>query len=263
MTVPVVFMFVDESVSPQLDTASLTGVLVPADQLCDVRDEIYRLAVEVQKPPPNHVLAPIELHARTMLSQIPNATDADKLAVFERLVELVNAEKLQIISIGYTNWSELAFLAVHDEKLHGLNFSNILHSLGDLLSEALLVPVIDGLPGGTLHPKPSRKPIDPHVFRAFIASTHYNQSLRVSLSARNQGDMISIKGFRNIVEPVFSDSEHSPLLQLADVVSYLLHIVDWAERFEISGFKSSLLDVARKLDPSLIAKWRGRMNHSP
>jgi hypothetical protein len=40
----------------------------------------------------------------------------------------------------------------------------------------------------------------------------------------------------------------------------LLHIQDWAERFEVNGFKSSLLDIARKLDETLVTKWRGRLN---
>jgi hypothetical protein len=123
--IPVVFMFIDESVCKELDTASLTGVLVPAEQLVRVRDEIYRLAVQVQHPPANHILAPIEFHARTMLSQLPNASDSDKLEVFEQLMSLVNTEGLHVLSSGYTNWSELSIFTEHDAKLHGLNFGNL------------------------------------------------------------------------------------------------------------------------------------------
>jgi hypothetical protein len=62
MNEAVVFLFIDESVSQELDTASLTGVLVPASKYVRVRDAVLRLSIEVQHPPENYIPQPIELH---------------------------------------------------------------------------------------------------------------------------------------------------------------------------------------------------------
>ncbi len=45
----VTFAFFDKSVSEELDIASLTAVLVPAEKYADVRDRVVRLA-ESERP---------------------------------------------------------------------------------------------------------------------------------------------------------------------------------------------------------------------
>jgi hypothetical protein len=262
----VTFAFFDESVSEGLDIASLTATLVPAEKYADVRDRVARLAESAVQSLHPAIGQGHELHGVAMLKDDPDATDDDRFRVFETMVEIVNSERLEIISIGYTNWSDLKLLREMDDKLHGLNFHNIAFALQPLLAEGLLVPIVDGLPGGILDRtggpgRPQR--IEPQIFRAFIASVHSTHRIRVGLEDRGAGDVISIKGYRNLVEPTFTDSASSPLIQLADVVSYLLTMVDTAERRPCTGFKGRLVEIAGKLDPTLVKKWRGKMNMMP
>jgi hypothetical protein len=53
---------------------------------------------------------------------------------------------------------------------------------------------------------------------------------------------------RNLAEPTFSDSSRSPLLQLADVVGYLLGVPDRLEQKEPSLWKAAVASVAHKID---------------
>lgn len=255
---PVTFAFFDESVNQALDTASLTAVLVPSEKYVQVRDAVLRIAFEVQAAPPNTVPLPIELHGSEMLKRVEGVSDDDRILVFEKLVNVVVSNQLEVVSVGYTNWSELGFLRQHDDKLHSLNFFGILTGLQPVLAEGLVVPVVDGLPGGILDAERERtrsSPIEPSIFRAFIASVHHHQHLRTV-----RPGMLSIAHYEHLVEPTFSDSAHSPLLQLADVMSYLLMVQDVAERFVPTGFKARLAPIAAKLDSSLVSKWRGKMN---
>lgn len=255
---PTTFLFLDESTSADLDIASLTGVLVPDEAYADTRDGVLRIAQNVQRAP--HLFSgiepgPIELHGCDMLRAVPGATDDDRVSVFRSMVDLVNERRLQVISIGYTNWSELGPIRGGDDKLQGLNFFNIMASLGAVSAAGLVVPVMDGLPSNI---RASRKPrpVDRDLFNVFIASAHSSHNTRLILGAEN----ISIPNHRNFAEPVFTDSGHSPLLQLADVIGYLLYVEDRSERMSLNGFKARLLEVAKRLDHRLLRRWRGRMD---
>lgn len=262
MSNSVIFAFIDESVSRELDLASLTAVLVPSEQYAGVRDAVIRLGVELQRPPPNTIPAPIEFHGCEMLKSVEHATDDDRILAFDRLVGIVNAERLPVLSVGYTNWSELSLIRKHDDKLHGLNFIGMLTGLQSLLARGtLVVPVVDGIPGGILDAANRRRtsPVERDIFMAFIGNVRYGQHLRVA-GGQAVESSLSIEGYGNLADPVFSDSAMSPLLQLADVVSYLLTIRDAADRAAPSGFKARVLAVANRLDESLLKTWRGAMN---
>lgn len=255
------FLFIDESVSKHLDTASLTGVLVSSDRYVAARDAVLRLSIDLQRriqQLAHDVMPPaIEFHGCEMLNNLQGATDDDKIVAFAALVDIVNRERLTIISTGYTNRAELAEVLSLDHKLQGANFFNMLLALDEFAHDRLIVPIFDGLPGGTLEAEKKKvkaSPIEPAAFRAFIASVHSSQNMRVGLGDR----ALSIRNLRNFAEPVFTDTEHSPLLQLADVIGYLLHLQDWRARFHISGFKARVAELAERLDPTLVAKRRGR-----
>ena len=75
-------------------------------------------------------------------------------------------------------------------------------------------------------------------------------------------ESIAIRNFSNLAEPLFADSEHSTLLQLTDLVSYLLlHIErnDLEDRHPVSVFQTEVLRCARSLDKELLNCWKGRM----
>ena len=59
----------------RLDLAALTGVLVPLDRYVAARDAMCKVAADVLSAPPNTVPAPIELHARDLLSALSGRND--------------------------------------------------------------------------------------------------------------------------------------------------------------------------------------------
>lgn len=259
--VSLAFLFLDESMDEQLDLASLTGVIVPLTAYCAVRDAICRLVWEVLAPPPNTVPQPIEFHARRLLSEldhlpIEQADDA-RLHVLRSAVKIVNDYGLQVHRVSYTNRAEIAEVAKGDPKLYGLNFFDIQVGLQDLMETTMVLPVMDGVPGTPESKKAPR--IDPSLIRAFAANVRWIHHIRNSDAVSG---MLSIKNAHNLAEPVFGDSTHATLLQLVDLVSYLLLQRDRAELTpgnQASEFKSAVLEVSNGLDMQLLNLWRGRM----
>lgn len=66
----------------------------------------------------------------------------------------------------------------------------------------------------------------------------------------------------NLAEPVFADSAHSTLLQLVDLVSYLMLQLERAELEPVapaSSYRDAMLVRARGLRADLLHSWKGRM----
>jgi hypothetical protein len=64
---------------------------------------------------------------------------------------------------------------------------------------------------------------------------------------------IHIQHTDSLLDPVFVESEHSVLMQLTDVVAYLLKVWDWEYRkWELPPFKAKLLPIAKALNPELL-----------
>jgi hypothetical protein len=95
----VTFLFMDESVN--LDVAWLTGVLVPAEQYADVRDAFIRIARDVLVEAGHEHPWPTELHGVDLLREVRGVTDEHRFSVFERAVDLVNTERLEILRVGH------------------------------------------------------------------------------------------------------------------------------------------------------------------
>lgn len=259
--VSLAFMFLDESMDESLDLASLTGVLVPLTAYSAVRDAICRLVWEVLAPPPNTVPQPIEFHARKLLPELdhlPRAkADDARLHVLRSVVKIVNEYGLQVHRVCYTNRAKIAAMLKGDPKLYGLNFFGIQMGLQDLMETTMVLPVMDGVPGT---PESRKAPsIDPSLIRAFAANVRLIHHVR---NCDSVSGMLSIRNAHNLAEPVFGDSTHATLLQLVDLVSYLLLQRDRAELRpdnQTSEFKASVLEVSKGLDTQLLTLWRGKM----
>lgn len=259
--VTLTFMFFDESMDESLDLASLTGVLVPLQAYRAVRDEICRLVWDVLEPPPNTVPQPIELHARNLLSELTDRpkveADRTRLHVLRSAVDIVNKHGLQVHRVCYTNRSRIAAMLKGDQKLYGLNFANIQNGLQELLETTLVLPVMDGVPTHTEGKKvPS---IDPVLIRSFAANVRTLHHYRHHELTKHSLD---IKHAHNLAEPVFGDSAHATLLQLADLVSYLLLQRDREElqpNVGMSEYKAAVIEISRNFDAGLLNLWRGEM----
>lgn len=249
-----VFLYLDESVD--LDAAWLTGLLVPASQCPTVRDAVIRIAREALTSAGQSATAPIELHGVDMLSGVVGASDEHRLRVFSRLVDLVNRERLEIVSVGHIDAKSVR--KVHRElvtdpgdKLHYLNFNELVDAL-QLPPDVLVVPVFDGVPGRS--PSGALAPVDKFAYDAFLfggSITHWN---RVTLEEDPITEITHKENLRNLMEPVFSDSARSPILQLADVIGYLLGVAARLEQVQGSEWKNQLGAIAGGIDNRLVCR---------
>ena len=258
---PLAFLFLDESMDESLDLASLTGVLVPSHAYREVRDALCKLVWEILAPAPNTVPAPIELHGRNLLPELAHLpveqADAARLRVLQRIVGIVNDNALRVFRVCYLNRVEIAAAMRHDPKLYGINFFGIQAALQDLMEQTLVVPVMDGVPNSANTNKPPA--IDPSLIRAFAGNVRWLHHTRQSDAVKNS---LSVRNAHNLGEPVFADSTHATMLQMVDLVSYLILQLDrdeLAAESTASPFKQSVVLTARTFHPQLLELWRGRM----
>lgn len=257
------FLFLDECMYEPLDLASLTGVLVPVESYAAVRDEMCRLAWELLSPEWNVIPAPIDLHGRNLLPELANNPQAEadqaRLHVLARVAGIVNAHKLRVLRVSYLNRTEIAAIIMKgDPKLYGLNFFGVQAGLQDIMAETLVVPVMDGVPSSA--PTAKKAPaIDLSLIRAFASSVRWIHHVRQHAHAKS---FLSIRNTENLGEPLFGDSAHATLLQLADLVSYLLLQIDRSELetpSTESEFHKSVVQQGRSLNPDQLSLWRGSM----
>lgn len=262
MSPSMAFLFLDECSYEPLDLAALTGVLVPLERYVAVRDAMCKVVADVLSAPPNTVPAPIELHARDLLSELQERTAADldlaRLDVLSKVVAIVNDHALQVIRVAYLNRREIANTMTLDPKLYGLNFLGIQNALQDAMRDTIVLPVMDGVPGCA--PSARRPPtIDPQLIRAFAQNVRWiHHSRQYEAAAR----LLSIENAVNLAEPVFADSAHSTLLQLVDIVSYLLLQLEREElepASPTSSYRNAMVVRARSLRSDRLHSWKGRM----
>ena len=258
---PLAFLFLDESMDESLDLASLTGVLVPLHAYREVRDSICQLVWEVLSPLPNTVPQPIELHARNLLPELNSLpgdqADSARLHVLRSTVRIINNNHLKVVRVCYLNRSEISRLLKGDPKLYAINFFGIQSWLQDLMEKTIVLPVMDGVPASKQGKKPPS--IDVSLIRAFAANVRYIHHARQCDAVKGS---LSIRNPHNLAEPVFADSTHSTLLQLTDLVSYLLLQRDRAEldpSSKCSEFKESITEIAKTFNPDLLNLWRDTM----
>jgi hypothetical protein len=256
------FLFLDEGMYKPLDLASLTGVLVPLEAYGTVRDEMCRLVWEVLSPEPKVVPAPIELHGRNLLPELASRPQAEadkaRLHVLARVTSIINAHRLCVLRVAYLNRTEIAAFMQGDSKLYGLNFFAVQTGLQDMMAKTLVVPVMDGVPNSASSAKKAPA-IDPSLIRAFASSVRWIHHMRQHALVKNS---ISLRNAQNLAEPLFGDSSHATLLQLADLVSHLLLQID-RDDLETPGaeseYRKSVVQHARALNPDQLSLWRGRM----
>jgi hypothetical protein len=256
------FLFLDEAMDEHLDLVALIGVLVDQQKYRDVRDAMCKLVWDITEPPPNTVTMPVELHGSRLLSELnelpAEELDRKRVDVFRRCVEIVNAHELSLIRNCYLNRSEISdLLRRHDPALYSLNFHGVMSLIHAHMENNLVIPVMDGIPGSSSAKKAPR--INPVLIRAFAEtarSLHHARQLDVIK------DCLTIPNAHNLVEPVFADSAHSVMLQLADLISYLLLQRDRHELetpVNLTPFKEMVLEEARRIRPERITESRGRM----
>lgn len=259
------FLFLDECEYKGMDLAALTGVLIPADSYVSVRDTMCRLVVEALPSRPNVIPAPVELHGRALLNEVEHLhgdrIDSVRLSVLQRVVDLVSDNKLQICRVAYLNRSEISAKMPIDPKLYGITFFGLQTWLQNVMVDTLVIPVMDGVPDTGKMDLPRKAPkVDPVLIRAFagnVRGTHHFRQYPVS------AENLPIENAHNLGEPIFGDSAHSVLLQLVDLVSYLLLQRERAEVEDdslLTSYRQKVLKIAEALPADQLNLWKGKMS---
>jgi hypothetical protein len=259
------FLFLDECSYAPLDLSALTGVLVPLDKYIALRDGMCKIVVDALADVPDTISQPIELHGNDLLSELtdlePGEHDRRRLEVLRESAALVNKNRLKLFRVGYLNRSEIVQFLKVDRDLHGLNFLGIEAALAKTLSESLVFPVMDGIPRSS--PDTKAPKINPALIRAFAAHIRFTHHLRqYPYTARS----LSIENVTNLAEPAFGDSTHSVMLQLVDLISWLLLQLErekYAPSAETSDYKKQILAIAKGIDPALVHADYGKLRLPP
>lgn len=230
-----ILMFLDECEDRQgARNFSLTGLLVPADRYQAVRSSFYERLAWLIVPTPGTVrIAPPELHGGALL---PDGTDERKIEACRSIADLVIAHELAIFRVGYCLDSPgIDLFAQGPPPWLGLCWFGLLSVVAARHPVDLLLPVMDGHGAENI----TREMSQP------------TQTMAV-MCAAGHGESVSIANSHNVGETFYADSRYSVCPQMADVVSYLRHVNDWARLgLTLPPFKQELLPIARLLDPSM------------
>jgi hypothetical protein len=137
------------------------------------------------------------------------------------------------------------------DKLYNFNLNEVVDAL-NLHGDSLVVPVFDGVPPQSQEPRRERQPVDPYAYDAFMLGSQITHWGRVTAEIRPVPWVHYNTGLRNLAEPTFSDSARAPLLQLADVVGYLLGVADRVAQVQHSDWKARVASIACRIDRALV-----------
>ena len=160
MNKEVSFIFIDESLTVDVNIASLTGLIIPVTQYEKVRKDFYKILSDILDflYPSRHqgtiCHEPPILHEKDFLrnsSENPSfdflsITDDFRIEVLRKVINLVNENDLYIIRLGYNNYKEIyAFFSHKDEKLHNLNWFNLSRTISHSFKNVFFIPVMEGI----------------------------------------------------------------------------------------------------------------------
>lgn len=244
----VTFLFLDESRST-------------AERYARVRDAVIRISVDVQHPAAGSAPVPLELHGVTMLNAMVGVTDDDRFLAFNKIVEIVNGEQLEVLSIVHSGVKDIqahfdGFNMPPGDKLYHWNLDAMFDEIR-LPEGGLVVPVFDGIPGQGDDGR--QQPANRSAYETFLVGAYLSHWYRVAFPKPER----YVPNFHNLVEPTFSDSAKSPLLQLADVVGYLLHVEDFVNTKRSEGFKREVARIAATLDRAIVRRVPSSMTFLP
>lgn len=224
------FLFMDECFDERTTISSLTGLLVPASEYAELRVKFYDILQWAMRPEEQVIAWPPELHGRNLLR---GEDDNKKVQVVEQVVDFVISNDLELYRTGYYINAGVKGVFKGDEKMVSLCWSNMLTLLQSKIEKEMLIPVMDSC-GPDIVPK--------------FSGTIQNLDI---MRAAGYSENLSIEHSENILGEVFyAVSKYSIFTQVADIVSYLRHVVDWSKAgLPMEPFKKRLLTVGERLSP--------------
>lgn len=244
-------LFVDDSYSDHTKISSLTGVLIPVHKYNALRTQYYQILEWIIKPNENTFnLNPPELHASKLFKGMPGIDDKQKLKTFNDIVDFVNSNGIEVYRSGVYVTDEVTKNFTPDPEMYSFNFDNLIRLLKDKLSNEMIIPVMDKLPETNKKFTYKDKDYDYSLGSMISGSRMATDILRETGGAK----LLTIKNTENVLGEVFyADSKYAIFIQIADMIAYLLHILDFSQINEINtDFKSKLLEIALKINQKLI-----------
>lgn len=217
------FLVMDESRSVETGLEGMVAVAVPIAKCPSLRVDLNRAAD--LRYPKNHFGNPID------------ANSAPTHACCAAVVDVVNNHGLQILRCAY-----------YTESLRGLR--QIMGALADVSGlcafdlKCMAAPIAE-----QSYIIPMREGFERRIAPDVVGQIH-GSPLKPFQGAANT---ISIPFIDHFVDVVFVNRRHSALLQLVEVVGYLLHVLDYERQGKtLPPLKAAVRKVASSLDQSLI-----------
>ncbi|MFL6236729.1 MAG: hypothetical protein ACJ76N_26605 [Thermoanaerobaculia bacterium] len=232
--------FLDESTNDDLPTpaSALTGIVVPTASYPKVRAAFYQAIISEIRPQPQHVnLDPPPLHFSNFLR---HRSDDEHFEIFEALASILLTNDLRIIRVGFYRTPATLSAFSSDSQLIGLCWLALTSLLDPILSNTVLIPVLDA---------------------AFVAS--FQPVVHAMSSRVHNADLFRASGlpawpnpnFQNLGEVFYCDDKYSALIQLVDQVAGLRRVLE-TERLtgapHRSPYKRRLAQIASSLDSLII-----------
>lgn len=225
-------VFMDESYNADTRTFALTGTLIPLSQYDEIRHRYHQSTLDFRELGLWTInMEFMELHGSRMLHWWDNASDDQKLQMFERIVRIVEDFGLSL----YRVTCPLGRLptALRDQtNLLVFCWAGMMELLHPLYQSDFLIPVMD---------------------RADDAKSAAMSRIVTGIDRMRSIGMegqFSLQNTANIIgEVFFSDSKHSFGIQIADVIGYLRHLSDQEKAgMAMSPFQADLLNISERVE---------------
>ena len=239
----VAFLYMDEKYantdSPAaLQATSLTGFLLSASVYPVFRNRLYRILPGFADGVDNY---PIQVHASDLFR---DRADEDHFEFYGDLVSLVNELGCRIFRRGFNFSPGHRQLRRYQHMLLRFCFKSMLAAVQDLGDAGLIWPVMET----------DRTDVQDEMFAGYVRWTDHATSYLDAIGDGVQeliedGIMVD----NNMIGDMHYVSKRSIIGSVVDCLAYLLHcrwIQDSGGR--LSNYKVQLVDIARRLDQSLL-----------
>lgn len=230
------FIYLDECKDIEhTNIISLTGVLICSNAYQLLRKGFYEILGNYIQPESGTInLNPPEIHGSDLLPLISD--DDEKLRVLREIAELIINVQVRVYRVGYYAKESLISTFGGIDEVLSLCLFGIKVQCQSEYANNMLMPVMDS--------------VNLPVYNAFSRSI---KSLDIMRSASISNSSLSLQNTGNLCEMHFADSKHSALIQIADIVSYLLHAHDY-ERCGLhqTSFKKKIITISKLIAPSVM-----------
>lgn len=228
------FMYLDECKDRSTNAVSLTALVIDDRLYNEFRDCFFRSLETIIHPKENTFCSIPELHGSKFL---PGARDEERISIQRTIFSVIEKIGARIYRCGYYRDGSFPPEMGADDSLLSLAFLGIQFQAQKEFEDELILPIMDG--------------VHSDISKLVGASNHSTQGYRACGMAESN---ICIQNYKNIADPVVSDSRFSVGTQCVDVVSYALHCKDWiAAGLQSSSYKTKLVEAAKGLQSCIRA----------